>query len=502
MPVSPALPAGLPLGGLPGGTPHSVVCCLPRMRDVVGYEERHAETMAAVTVGYPRFVAHRYLAMVAAALKAREKWDWHVCLVAGQTEADTLWDFVKPRSGLIQDEGDFTVVCLENTRENAGLAKSWLQHTGMAASSRQAEAWLVSHGLLPAAHPEERAPVECAEAVVRETLRPFLDPASDREIFLARAGANAFYAAYQAVSAVQGPKRPLWIQLGWLYLDTTCLLQKMARPDVPPILRLDVNDLAGLADLLKREGHRVAGIVLEAPTNPLLETADLAAVQQLTRDCGTFVIADPSTVSVASVNLLPFCDLLVSSLTKYTAFHGDVMAGLLVVNPESSLGTAARRHIAKHLTAPHPLDLARLAAQIPRFPAMVKQVAETTARLVEFLSTHPAVAKVWWSGQERTGNSYRQVARSPQSHGGLFSFAFNKPLAEVHDRLDFVKGPSFGTEFSIVSPFLYLAHYDLVTTVEGRKYLKDNGLEPDLLRVSVGLEPAGVLIERFRQALA
>jgi cystathionine gamma-synthase len=64
-----------------------------------------------------------------------------------------------------------------------------------------------------------------------------------------------------------------------------------------------------------------------------------------------------------------------------------------------------------------------------------------------------------------------------------------------------VKGPSFGTQFTIVSPFIYMAHYDLVTNEKSRKELFDLGINPELMRVSVGVEPFDELALVFDEAL-
>jgi len=48
---------------------------------------------------------------------------------------------------------------------------------------------------------------------------------------------------------------------------------------------------------------------------------------------------------------------------------------------------------------------------------------------------------------------------------------------------------------------MYLAHYDLVTSEAGREKLRANGLDPDLLRLSIGAEPAVALIAAIAEAL-
>jgi cystathionine gamma-synthase len=54
---------------------------------------------------------------------------------------------------------------------------------------------------------------------------------------------------------------------------------------------------------------------------------------------------------------------------------------------------------------------------------------------------------------------------------------------------------------TLICPFLYLAHYDLVTTPTGRAELTAAGLDPDLLRLCCGTEPAADIIGSLREAL-
>jgi hypothetical protein len=40
---------------------HAVCVSLPKLDDVIGYEEKHPHTLAAMPTGYPRFVRHRMI---------------------------------------------------------------------------------------------------------------------------------------------------------------------------------------------------------------------------------------------------------------------------------------------------------------------------------------------------------------------------------------------------------------------------------------------------------
>jgi cystathionine gamma-synthase len=96
------------------------------------------------------------------------------------------------------------------------------------------------------------------------------------------------------------------------------------------------------------------------------------------------------------------------------------------------------------------------------------------------------------------------------------------------DALDTVKGPSLGTNFTLSSPYVILAHYGELEWVShpllsfgvwfllfvhwwrGRSerivLIKTQcakwGVEADLIRFSVGLEETGKLVDTFKRALA
>ncbi len=74
-----------------------------------------------------------------------------------------------------------------------------------------------------------------------------------------------------------------------------------------------------------------------------------------------------------------------------------------------------------------------------------------------------------------------------------------KDFKEVFDKLNFYKGPSLGTEFTLLMPYTYLAHYDLIMSKDGNKFLEKIGLPINLLRVSVGCENINDIINEFER---
>lgn len=497
--------APLPLGQRIPGSPHSVACSLPTLRDIVGYEEGNPETTRHIASGYPRFVVHAHAKLLCEYLGRRKE-------LAGRS----LWLVTSPRmaaalAGHLGRDGPAHAAVLRvdgldgvahsDTPELNARGKIFLQHLGGFLSSRAAEDHLVRLGVLPAVAPEKLFAGD-APAEIRRVLRTVY-AVRDPDILFAPSGMNALYAAFRAISTLQAPSgRTAWVQLGWLYLDSIALLKKFTPDPSRDYLRHgDVTDLAGLERLFAAHGPRIAGMVIEAPTNPLIQTPDVAAAVALARRHGSRVILDPAICSPFNVDLLPHADLVAQSLTKYTSHEGDVIAGAVIVNPAGPDADELRRLAADWREPVHPRDLARLAAQIGATAEVVARMNASTMQVAAFLLSHPAVRQVWWALQPATRTNFLMVARTPESVGGMISFTLKGSLEKFYDRVRLPKGPSFGMSTTLLSPFLYLAHYDLVTTETGRAELAAHGLSPDLLRLSVGTEPVEEILGALAEAL-
>ena len=497
--------APIPLGQRIPGSPHSVACSLPTLADIIGYEEGRPETTRHIVTGYPRFVVHSFAKQLCAHLGRRLDFaSRSLWLVTSPKMAAALADHLGragPAAATPFCAEDLDGVAHTGTPALNASAKVFLQNIGGFLSSRAAEDHLVRLGLLSSAAPENLFAGDATAEIKRVLRGPF--PVADADLLLAPSGMNALHAAFRAISAVQARAgRTAWLQLGWLYLDSIALLKKFTPDPARDYLHHgDVTDLAGLEKLLATHGPRLAGVVIEAPTNPLIQTADLAAVTALVRRHGAKVILDPAVSSPFNVDLLPHADLVATSLTKYTAHAGDVIAGAVVVNAARPDATALRALVTAQLEPVHARDLSRLAAQIGATPQIVARINTNTLKVAAFLEKHPAVEKVWWALQPATRISYLKIARTPESVGGMVSFTLKGSLAKFYDAVRLPKGPSFGMTTTLISPFMYLAHYDLVTGEAGRAELAAHGLTPGLLRLSVGTEPVEDIIATLDAAL-
>ncbi len=493
----------IPLGQrIPPASPHAVSASLPTLRAVRGYEEKDPEITRQMTSGYPRFVVHPFLQQLSAHLIARENLAGHTLWLASSDRvADRLAAHLGAAHVIRFTDGPVHALAHPDSADLATRAKTFLQNTGGFLSSRAAEDRLVQHGLLPAAAREELFSGD-ALAEVRRHLAPAFPTATPDDLFLTSCGMSAIDVAFRTLSDLQAARgRTIWIQLGWLYLDTIALLKKFtATPDDYVHIR-DVFDFAALEKLFAEKGDRIAGLFAEIPTNPLIQTPDVAAICALARRHGAAVILDPSISCPLNLDVLPHADVVVSSLTKYAASEGDLTAGLVVVNPATPDAATLRRTLAARLDPLYARDLARLAAQIGDTPRVLAQIHATVPRVAEFLSSHPKVKDVFWSLHPGSRDNYLRLARSPDAVGSMITFTLRDSLERFYDRLNLPKGPSFGMKTTLICPFMFLAHYDLVTTEAGRAELAASGIDPNLLRLSIGIEPADEIIANLAAAL-
>lgn len=494
-------PGHRPLGERIPRKLHAVSCSLPTMRDVIGYETKDPGTIARICSGYPRFVVHGLNQEVVERFKRQHDLAAaQVWLTASRQIADELVGWLKPAVARVIEDGDIFGVTHPANDALSLRARQFLQHTGGFLSSRQAEDHLVAAGVVEPIE-EETVSGEPGRLLRDQLTRDFGVSKTD-SIILAGSGMNAFYRAFKAASAAQERRgRSIWIQLGWLYLDTMAVIEKLGNgPDNRRVI-LRVDDLQTLRRVVADCGPRLAGLITEAPSNPLIQTPDLATVTEWIHDAGGLMIVDPSVASAFNVDVFPYADLVATSLTKYTAWEGDVIAGAVVVGDNCPEREAMIAELATRTAPLYRRDAARLAHQVEQAPGITKTINSQTRKVAAFLEQHPAIKRVFWAEAADQVDSFQKIRRPDGGPGALITFDLFGPLEAFYDRVALPKGPSFGITTTLVCPFLYLAHYDLVSTEQGRNYLQTNRLNPELIRLSVGTEPLDTILAALDAAL-
>jgi cystathionine gamma-synthase len=256
--------------------------------------------------------------------------------------------------------------------------------------------------------------------------------------------------------------------------------------------------IAGGLETAIADGY-TTGVFCEIPANPLLDCVDLPAVAAIAAKHGVPVVADDTVASVANVALLPHADFVTTSLSKWSTGSCNVLAGAVVVRPDSPFGGGFADWLLENDAAPlGDLDAEVVADALPSLAGRMAEVNANAAAVAEHLHHHPAVRSFWYPRLDDT-HPYGKVARPGAGTGGLMSFALHggEPAAAAfYDRLALDKGPSLGADFSMACPYTLLAHYDELDHAAAW------GVPRDLIRLSIGTEPLDWILSALDQAFA
>ncbi|MEI7597169.1 MAG: PLP-dependent transferase [Bacteroidota bacterium] len=490
----------IPLGEpLPLNNPHAVSVSLPAMSDVIGYEENNPIVKNAMKSGYPRFFTNKLVDDLCKFVRLKNQISEEFELLPLMSEKSL--EIIKAKFNLqftiVEESGS---VFLKISKEDDKLSdiKDFIRHTGLLLSSRKAEDILCSLSQISAVFEEEISTELEAADIIKSNLCEAYNAESTKNIFLASCGMNAVYAAYEAIAQLnKNTKKQTVIQAGWLYLDTFEIIRKFSSNN---ILIASATEIRELESKIISQHKTIGAIFTEVPNNPLVECLDLPYLYELCQKYDIPLIVDCTIGTPYNMNMLPYCDVAAESLTKFACGKGDVLMGAIIVNPKSKFANKIKENINSGLISPYKRDEQRLAQNIAEYESRVAKVSENTLKLISYLEKSPVVSQIFSVLHTKSKENFLKIRKEQNSIPGLISVVFDKDLVNYYDNLNLPKGPSLGTEFTLAMPYVYLAHYDLVKTPEGRKSLIEMGLHPELLRISVGVEPIDQLLSVFKDA--
>lgn len=466
-------------------SPHACVVSLPTWASVVGYEEGDDEVIDAMEAGYPRFFVNKLVAQVIGTARKELASDTESVVVFPTLSAAKRAQVFVERMGKQVNQvaawrdGTGALVLSE---DNERLALDYWQHSGEILSSRRAEA------LMAGVSEIDQFATPLREAIATEM------GTDAKEVFLVESGMAAFALAFRGALAVCGEKPTL--QLEFPYLDGLKLQEKTGT-GVTFLPKAEGEELERV--LVQVRAGEFAAVFCETPSNPLLRCVDLPTIAAACREGGVPLIVDDTIASCVNVDALQWADVVTTSLTKWVSGRGDVCGGAVTVNPRSVFASRLRGVFGEETKGGSSLyggDAEVLVKLIRGFVRRVRKTNDGAAVLAEFLKNHPAVENVWYPGWT-TRENYQAIRKPGGGFGGLISFTVKDAArtAEVYDALKLCKGPSLGTEFTLVSPYPMLAHYREL------EWAAECGIPAHLLRVSVGVEDPEKLCGIFGEAL-
>jgi len=300
-------------------------------------------------------------------------------------------------------------------------------------------------------------------------------------------------AVFSSILSCINKDRTKLVSIGNLYVDTLCILENWPKRKntAKSGIIFEIDNKEKIEEAIDKT---TAAVVIEVPTNPLLEVADLDYVIKIARQKGAKVIIDSTIATPYAINpLLLGADVVVHSTTKFLNGKNDHIGGAILAKDEELLNKIRKLTCMANLYLDEE-DARVLDNNILGFEERMEKISKNALEVANFLNKHPLVQKTHYPYLE--GNKNLDIEKKYLSKWvGLVSFVLkesNKQTASLfYDNLKdpIIKGPSLGAEQTLLCPYTLLAHYEC-----SDEELKKLGLDRYLFRISVGTEDANDII--------
>jgi cystathionine gamma-synthase len=331
---------------------------------------------------------------------------------------------------------------------------------------------------------------------LKQHCKPETDMLTTDDIYLYPTGMCSIFSAHRALLEARGSYESLCF--GFPYVDSLQILKKFG-PGVTFFGKGEGDDYIALEKQLAQSKQKFLMLHCEFPSNPLLISPDLKAIRRLADKYDFAVVVDETIGNVANTYVLPYADIVVSSLTKVFSGDCNVMGGSLILNPQgkyySQLKKALEIQYEDMLWAEDAIYLERNSRDFVVRNDLINENAEAVANLFQE-SDH--IKSVFYPKLASSREFYENMKLETGGYGGLLSVVFNRPddAVKFFDAVVTAKGPSLGTNFTLTSPYVILAHYGELD------YVEQFGIDRNLIRISVGMENKDQLIATFKAGLA
>ena len=262
----------------------------------------------------------------------------------------------------------------------------------------------------------------------------------------------------------------------------------------------DLRDLNKAAEILKAD-PAIKMMYLETPANPTIQCVDIDELSKLGKQYNCIVACDNTFATPYLQQPFKYAvDFIVHSTTKFLNGHGTAIGGILLgkdVDLMKTKVTKVHRLLGGNSNA---FDAFLLIQGIKTLEVRMERHCHNAMEVAIFLETHPAVAKVNYTGL--ASHADYQTARKQMRHpGAMLSFELKNGLQGGIDFMNklkmCVRTVSLGTCDTLLSHPASMTHYS-VPKEEKEKY----GITDGLIRMNVGIENLQDINNDLEQALS
>ncbi len=276
------------------------------------------------------------------------------------------------------------------------------------------------------------------------------------------------------------------------------LLKVLANNNIETIL-IDLHQ-PELVEAALKTNHSIKLIHIETPSNPTLRCVDIAMISSLAKKYGILVSVDNTAATPYLQQPFKYgADFVMHSTTKFLNGHGTAIGGVLLGTDLDKMNSSIWKWHVLLGGNSNPFDAFLLAQGMKTLELRMERHCSNAMQLAHFLSEHPAVEKVNYSGL--TTHPDHAIAKKQMRHpGALMSFELKGGIDAgrkfINQLKMCVRAISFGTPDTLLSHPASMSHMGIPREERLKADISDG-----LIRLSVGIENIEDILNDFSESL-
>lgn len=258
-------------------------------------------------------------------------------------------------------------------------------------------------------------------------------------------------------------------------------------------------DATNTDELKKAMKENTRVVFLETPANPTLKITDIAQCAQLAHEHAIPLCVDNTFATPYLQRPIELgADIVVHSATKYLGGHGDIIGGVVVGKKEfiHSMWTYAK-DIGASIS---PFNAWLVLRGLKTLGVRLDKACTNATKIAEYLVNHEKIDRVYYPGL-RTHVGYEIARKQMSKFGAMVGFDVKGGKEAGRSIMNSVRLCTLAVSLGDVDT---LIEHPASMTHSGYsdEELKESGINPGFIRLSVGIEHVDDIIQDLDQALS
>ena len=257
-------------------------------------------------------------------------------------------------------------------------------------------------------------------------------------------------------------------------------------------------DTSSVDEVKKSWKDNTKMVYLESPANPTCKISDICSISTLCKEKGAKLVVDGTFTTPYFIKPLELgADISLHSITKYMNGHGDVIGGVSTCKNKEDLDQMKmfRKDFGSLMA---PMDAFLCIRGLKTLPIRMNIHMENGIKVARFLEKHPKIKKVYHPWLD-SFLGHEMAIKQMKGCGSTFSFEMNS-FEAAKKLMECLKictlAVSLGTLDTLIEHPASMTH-----AAVPEELMRKQGITPELVRISVGIENVDDIIADLEQAL-